>query len=733
MKNLKSGLAVIMALSVLLGLSSCGKARSADYKLPDEFSTVTDEVIAQNSRYSLVWNNESKNVFLKSSSSQKIWGTVPYEYFQTGETSYSLSSPVQIEYYNSNDGSMNTLNALDCIEGNTVSAEKTENGIKVSYWFEEPKISVAFSYTLRVDSLLISLNSDDITEGEINSLTGVSVAPYLCSVKNGTDGDYLFVPAGNGAVMYTDTQPDDSARSFSAEVYGNDPVRKQFDMPSATEKIRLPVYGVKSGNDGLFAIIEEGQGAAGINALAGNPANGYSAVYASFNVRGYNRAELEAYATIILNNKRPKGKVFSVGFYPLENDASYSKMATVYKEYLSENGLLEKSGSAQKDCMITFTGGALKRTFTLGIPHDVISVLTDFSAAEEILKDISKNTSADVDVRLYGFGRTGADKTYVGGGFSFSSKFGGMSGYKSLNGFCRENGIDLYADYDIIQFSKSHNGFNSFRDTALSANMQRAAVQPITKNTVSYDEDAPKTVFLKREKLSDAMERLLESCGKNVDGLSLASLGNLAYSDYSSEGTMQKSALREQFGALIKKASENHKLLLSNPNDYAAGLCDVICDLPTQNGGYACFDEEVPFYALVYRGAIPLYGRALNLSVNKEEQLLSQMEAGIAPAFRLTETADRGLASSYADVSSRTVYENNRNDIAEILSACSDTLARLSDSELLEHTVLSKGVTRSVFAGGKVMYVNHTEKEVTVNGCAVAPKSFRLADEEGVQ
>ena len=61
MKNLKSGLAVIMALSVLLGLSSCGKARSADYKLPDEFSTVTDEVIAQNSRYSLVWSNESKN------------------------------------------------------------------------------------------------------------------------------------------------------------------------------------------------------------------------------------------------------------------------------------------------------------------------------------------------------------------------------------------------------------------------------------------------------------------------------------------------------------------------------------------------------------------------------------------------------------------------------------------------------------------------------------------------
>ena len=156
-------------------------------------------------------------------------------------------------------------------------------------------------------------------------------------------------------------------------------------------------------------------------------------------------------------------------------------------------------------------------------------------------------------------------------------------------------------------------------------------------------------------------------------------------------------------------------------------------DLPTQNGGYNCFDEEVPFYALVYRGYIPLYGRALNLSINAEDQLLSQMEAGIAPAFRLTETVDRELASSYADISSRTVYENNQEDIVQTLAACRSTLQKLSDSELIEHKVLSKGVTRSVFAGGDVIFVNHTEKEITVDGCTVAPKSFRLAEKDGAQ
>ena len=733
MKILKSGLSLIMVLSILFGLSSCKRAKSADYELPKEFAAVTDEVVAQNSRYSLVWDDYSKNIFLKSNSSEKIWGTTPYEYFKTGDTSYSLSSPIQIEYYNSNDASMNTLNALDCIESNTVSAIKIDNGIKVFYYFEEPKISVGLSYTLREDSLYVSLNSDDISEGEVNNLIGVSVAPYLCSVKNGGEGDYLFVPAGNGAVMYTDTEPDDSPRSFTAEVYGNDPVRKQFDISASTEEIRLPVYGVKSGNDGLFAVIEEGQGAASITALAGNPANGYSTVYASFNVRGYNRAEMDTYSTVILSNKYPDDKVFSVGFYPLENDASYSRMAALYKEYLSENGLLKKSEVEQKDCMITFIGGALKKIFTLGIPHDIVSVLTDFSAAEEILKDISQKTSAGMDVRLYGFGCTGVDKNYVAGGFAFSSKFGGMSGYKTLNSFCKENGIGIYADYDLICFAKSHNGYKIFSDSALSANMQRATVQPITMNTVSYDEDAQKTVFLKRAKLSEAMEQLLNNCENTVEGLSLASLGNLAYSDYSEESYMLKSRLHEQMGSLVKTAKENHKLLLSNPNDYAAGLCDVLCDLPTQNGGYNCFDEEVPFYALVYRGYIPLYGRALNLSVNSEDQLLSQMEAGIAPAFRLTETADRELASSYADISSRTVYENNQEDIVKILAECRLTLQKLSGSELLEHTVLSKGVTRSVFAGGFVMYVNHTEKEVTVNGCTVAPKSFLLAEKDGAQ
>ena len=72
-----------------------------------------------------------------------------------------------------------------------------------------------------------------------------------------------------------------------------------------------------------------------------------------------NKPKLDSYAAVLLSHKRPAGKVFSVGFYPIEGNASYSEMAALYRDYLLKNGLLQKSDAGQRDCMITFVGGAL--------------------------------------------------------------------------------------------------------------------------------------------------------------------------------------------------------------------------------------------------------------------------------------------------------------------------------------------------------------------------------------
>ena len=100
-----------------------------------------------------------------------------------------------------------------------------------------------------------------------------------------------------------------------------------MDNPGREEPIRLPVFGVKSGSNALFAIIERGDGAARVNALAGNPRNGYSTVYATFYVRGYNNAEWDTRKEIqgsvlykdvvLLSEKWPEDKEFAVGYYPL--------------------------------------------------------------------------------------------------------------------------------------------------------------------------------------------------------------------------------------------------------------------------------------------------------------------------------------------------------------------------------------------------------------------------------
>src|SRR5690606_36969183 len=110
------------------------------------------------------------------------------------------------------------------VEMETVSSREIENGIELTYYFEEFDISIPIQYILRDDSLAISLDPTKIVENSSFQIMSVSVAPFLCSAANNAEDSYLFVPSGNGALMYTN-QTVDKERSFSSEVYGFDASR----------------------------------------------------------------------------------------------------------------------------------------------------------------------------------------------------------------------------------------------------------------------------------------------------------------------------------------------------------------------------------------------------------------------------------------------------------------------------------------------------------------------------
>ena len=718
-------LAVLAAGLCPLLLTSCAQEAAGDFVLPDTFAAADGGTVAENDRFALTWDDAAMCILLQEKATGRIWSTTPYDYYQTGKTSYTLSAPLTIEYYDREDGSRNTLSAVDCMDMGTVSAEKTDDGLRVVWYFDEAQIAVPVVYALREDSLLIEIEAAGIREGTGKALLDVSVAPYLCSAKNGGSGDYLFVPAGGGALMATDTEPGDAPRTYSGEIYGEDPTVRRFDMAEREEPIRLPMFGVKSGDAALCAIVEQGDGAAAVEASAGSPRNGYSAVYVTFHVRGYNRAQLETSETVVLSAARQSAARFAVGYYPLSGDeAGYTGMAACYRRYLQQAGALKKSEQTQAPYQLTFVGGAETDTFTLGVPHTTLLPLTTFADAAQILSGLPDGSAPSVVLR--GFGSSGADVGRPASGLTFPRALGGSDGQQELERLCRERGILLATDFDLVRFSRSGSGVHTLTDGALSANRQTAVLYPHRRNVFTEDTDETGIRLLTRTKLLDVTARLANFCDGRVSGISLSTFGSIAYADYRDERYALRGDLSVQAAEVIAQLQDaGHTVALSAANGYAAGLCDSLYDVPLQNGSYTAFDRYVPVYAMVYHGAVPMYSAAVDLADDPQQVLLRAAEAGVAPAFEVIRTYAGELATTYADVSGGTVWANVSDDIARTAAQMSALVDRVAGSEIVSHEI-DGDVTRTGFANGVTVTVDHAAAVVRAEGGSGSVLSFTV-------
>jgi len=726
----------VLLTGLLLFLSSCGVNQEVTYTIPDSMGTVDSGVVLENEQFSLRWDSDTSCVLLEDRQTAQIWSTTPYDFYVSGEESYSLSSPVVIEYYDPIDNSIQIAKSYDCVEEGYVEACVRDGELTVTYYFADPEITVGIAYGLREDSMTVSLNTDSLMESGKTKLINVSLVPYLSAVANTEDeNSYLFVPSGSGALMYTDESPDQITRYYSGEVYGNDIARTELDHPGDDEPVRLPVFGVKNSDYALLGVIEKGEGAARIDAIAGDSRVGYSTVYATFNVRGYNNIEWESGTSagtpivndvVMLNDSWPASTEFVVGYYPLTGqNANYNGMAARYRQYLESVDEFQASSEKQQLYHITLLGGAQTKKFLFGIPYESVLPLTTFDAAKDMVENLSTVTGRTPSVLLQGFGTAGVDVGKLGGGFRFSSVLGNLKEQQKLEAFCKELGAPLFTDFDIVRFNQTGGGFSTFFDIAQTANSQSVYSYPLKTNVRVENTEADRILYLKRSKIQDAVKALEDFTVQQVSGIGLTTFGRYAYSDYSDEQYMLKGGLTEQTASIMATLHEGeHSVLFSAANAYAAGQADAIIDVPLQNGDYNVFDAYVPFYQLVYKGRVPLYSTPINLALNAREQLLRAVEVGVSPAFMLSNTIDTTLYSHSESYWYGVSYESNIQIIKETMELYGDYLSKVSDAGIRSHTILQKGVTKTEFDNGVIVIVNHSDANVVIDGQEILAHSF---------
>lgn len=723
---------VVAALICALLFSSCsnnaGRMFLQQYQLPEKMSTTRSNVISENNRLELSWDLEQSCVLLRDKQTGGIWSTTPYNVYSAGGTTDEyqgdgVCSMIYLTYIDAENNNEVTVHSYS--KATYVTAKKSKGTLLLTFYFDEIGISVPVRFSLDEDSLAVSIENTGITEKD-NLITSVSLLPFFASAQN-NNSTYLFVPSGSGALMKTD-QNVRAARSYCESVYGDDPIESPIYKDTGTQSVKMPVFGVNRGNDGMLSIITEGAESADILASAGDAQYQYSAAYPTFYLRKGAAAyvtgsdntnnKLYKYADGVVSTER-----FTVKYYPLSSGQNdYNGMAKKYREYLARTEGL-KSNISTPDTMFSIYGGFQSRKLFLGVPYHSLTPLTDFDGAQYIVDDFKNKTGASSAVNLKGFFESGLDSGKFAGNFKVASKLGGNNGLKSFGQYCTDNGVDSFLDFDLVYYSKSGSGFTT-RNSAVTANGLRA--KRYDYNIVTREQESAQNTYLASRSLMSSSAYTLadKMAGLGITGAGLSTLSNVAYSDYSSADTYCKAGMANDVKHVIESVNnKNMKTFGESANAYAAAKLDYIFNTPSTSSEYHALDEDIPFYQMVFKGSAAISGGTINLAANEKTEFLRTISAGCSLAFTVCKDFDADAVLSGHSAIGESVYDDISSDIAAMTKQAKPFLDKVRTAAIESYERVGD-LSKTVFDNGVTVYVNFGTENAKTELGDVQPQSF---------
>lgn len=716
--TLKKTLCLLLVLVVPLAcFSGCGKSKTESYNKKAQILSVDSGVVASNGKLELSWDEQLKCVLLKNLETGKVWSNIPYDAYQRGEHYSTFDIAVQnMQEYKSDKFSD---------EAAKISCEKIKNGVRITYYYDNVKVSVPIEYTLREDSLLMSMDASKIVEGDNNyRIYYVSPSSKFCSVLQEEEDAYIFAPYGTGALVNTGKQPDGKRR---IEAAGNNvaalSTTRQVDPE---ESGNLQVFGIKDKQDALMCIPEDCAGAVGIHFIAGDAQSDYSNIYPVFYLVDFDDVKGRAANSGDVRQLSDRTQsVLSAGFYPLSNEnADYNGMAKRYRKYLEDSGFIkEKSEKARSPYSVTVLGGVMTTSSILGIPVSTVKEMTTFKSAQDIISDISENIGIKPVVRLQGFGESGLNIGKVAGGYGFSSKLGSNSDREKLEEYCKSNSIPLYTQFEMIKYAESGSSFSYIFDSAKTATLHSAEQQGVNIPLRDFNADLAYRL-LSRGKLSKAVDKLISMAEKKkISGIGISSLGEITYSDYGYGAKYSSTSLMDsdtkEYIERISKAG--HKVSGSAATYFAAGLLDAVFESPLDTSGKYQLENDIPFYQMVFSDVTPLYSASINYDSNPERKIMLAAASGTGLGFSVLDKFEKAYMENNVYSLYGCVYSKNKDYIKDVVSDYAATFNAVSGSKIVRYDIIDENISKTTFENGKVVYANHSSKKAespvgTLNG-----------------
>lgn len=732
MKFIKKSVLILLASLIAVFSTGCSDEQTAPV-LYKQFKAAAAKsgAVAANDKYQLLWDDNAKCILLNDVATGTVWSSMPYDFYKkedkSGPALVKLASPLIIEYFETAAFQVKTAAAYpECISYNTVLAQKIKNGVRVTYYFERLEISVPLDYILTENGLEVRLRVNDIAENK-NLVTKVSVLPYFASASP-SDESYLVIPSGSGALIYTD-EGKRNVRKFSAEVFGEDLNSDENERLSESQKVRLPFFGVKNGNDALCVILDKGKETASVDAVAGDADVGYSSAYTTWRIRGYDYVttqNMHGVTSMVVQYpyERLNAEYCSAHYIPLNgNNAGYLEMAQAYRSLTLKRSAVKK----EPQLYLKMLGAVERQKLIFGVPKTDIKALTTAEQTESILAEINNNAKGSVVAQLIGYGESGLDYGEIGGGFKPSGKLGSRSDFKKLNKNMDILGVKLYFDFDLVNFSSSGSGASYYKDSAKTPNRltltkNEYLIDTFNKNTdISYR-------LLSREKLSAMGEKAMESAGKyGFTGISLKTLSAGAYSDYAQGEYFAKNGFESQVNGITSLLAKNkYGFAADSANSYAVKNADCVFAAPLFCDSSDALDISVPLYQMVYKGYVPLSGEAINLAVDPKKAFLQSVSTASGLCWSVCAEGGKTSGDNYNNAPYYSEFSLIKDDIKSLSSAAEELLNAVEGCTIADYIIVNDDVRITEFSNGVSVTVNFSNEEYVTENGTVKPYDFAV-------
>jgi len=593
---------------------------------------------------------------------------------------------------------------------------------------ERPAFNVTFRYTLEGKTLVLDVPFDKIAYRAAYPVVKLQILPYL-GAGGFDDSGYVMVPDGSGALIYFNNGRQNQL-AYTNTVYGWDEGQKREAVIN-DNKAPFPVFGISKNGNALACIIENGASYASILANVSGRNSSWTNVSARFemvhsalmNISGRTERLVYQYERTLTENERITLRYIVCG------EDGYVGMAKEYRSWLlNKYPSLKRENKAGVPIAVEIPGAVNKTQHRLGIPFDLPLKLTSYNEAAKMIKDFTDFGWKDVRIKLNGWFNRSVDHT-IPTNIKLISELGSKKDFRNLLAAAQKNGYVVYPEVDFffMRDKKILDGFNLYSD--VSRYVSRERIQRYPYSFVWYGERkrwGKLNYVVRPEKMMSMIDNYADKMrGFDVQNIAFRNIGSRLTGNYNEKQHISREEavrMRQEKLDGLNKAGTGVMLLAGHA--YAMPWADFIVDMTLDDQGYGITDVSVPFYPIVLHGLIPYTGNAINLAEDYTKNLLKTIEsgAGLYFSFMTEET------SVLQETKFRQFYANEYNkwvgDADALYKQFTANFGHLYNQAIVDHKILSHGVTLTEYEDGTRVIVNSSDFAVNYNNRNINADSF---------